>query len=128
MKQRPFYLQLSTLMALITLPLPALASDPTGLMVIFLPGLVFIVVGTLAISYALTTTIQHYWLQFALRVFSVALVVSPMQVVGANYWWPNIIAFFFNEHFNVLQALIHSIIITAAIVLTWWIVKNQPRI
>ena len=115
-------------MALISLPLPALASDPTGLMVIFLPGLVFIVVGTLAISYALTTTIQHYWLQFALRVFSVALVVSPMQVVGANYWWPNIIAIFFNEHFNILQALFHSIIITAIAVFTWWIVKNQTRI
>lgn len=106
----------------------AVASEPSALMMVFIPGLVFLAIGSLAVCYALTTTIQHYWLQLGLRIFSVAIVLTPTPISGAGFWWPNAIGLFFNEHVSVTNALLHASIITLVILFLWWIIKKQPKV
>jgi hypothetical protein len=106
----------------------ALASDPSALMIIFIPGLVFLAIGVLAISYALTTSIEHYWLQLGLRIFSVAIVLAPTHINGAGYWWPNAIGVFFNEHFSFGRGIMHAAIITLILLFLWRIVKKPLKV
>lgn len=106
-------------------PVPAFASDPSGLMIIFIPGLVFLVVGIAAVSYALTTDIENYWLKQYLRVFSVALVITPSQISGGGYWWPNGIMVFLGDTLSPTNALINTILVTSLVVFIWWFLKHQ---
>ncbi|NMP32529.1 hypothetical protein HII17_13245 [Thalassotalea sp. M1531] len=106
----------------------AMASDPSGLMVIFIPGLVFLVVGSFAVSYALTTAIENYWLKFSLRIFSIAIIVTPSQVGGAGYWWPNGIALLFYDQLNISNAAFNTMCVTLAFVSAWWLIKRTTKI
>lgn len=106
----------------------AFASDQTALMVLFIPGLVFLVLGSLAVCYALTTTIENYWLQLGIRIFSVAILIAPTHISGVGYWWPNAIGIFFNERFSYFHGLAHSVVLTFISLFLWWLFKNQPKV
>ena len=108
-------------------PFPVFASDPSGLMIIFIPGLVFLVVGIAAVSYALTTSIENYWLKQSLRVFSVALIITPNKVDGCGYCWPNGIAIFFDDGLNPVTALINTLLVTSIVITIWWLITMQIK-
>ncbi|WP_448213428.1 hypothetical protein [Colwellia sp. MEBiC06753] len=106
----------------------AFAANPDALMVLFIPGFVFILVGSFAITYALSANINNYWLKLFLRILSITIISASIQVGGADYWWPTGIALFFGEHINLAYPATFAIGLSMILVFMWWLVKNQSKV
>ncbi|MFD2166975.1 hypothetical protein ACFSJY_11990 [Thalassotalea euphylliae] len=118
------------LLFVITLATPTftMAGELSGLMMIFLPGFVFLVCGVVAVTYALTSSIEHYWLKTSIRFFVVLLVVTPSHISGSAAWWPNGIAIFFDDTVNVINAFACTSGLTLIMLFSWWLLKKQRKV
>ncbi|MEQ7421134.1 hypothetical protein ABQE70_16485 [Xanthomonas campestris pv. campestris] len=73
--------------ALFLQPLPALASDPTGMIVLLYGVLVAGLAITFFFAWLLTRSISAFWLKLLIRTAVVCAFLTPVQIGNAGYWW-----------------------------------------
>lgn len=96
------------LAALFLQPLPALASDPTGLIVLLYGVLVAGLAITFFFTWLFTRSISTFWFKLLIRTAVVCAFLTPVQIGNAGYWWA---APFFVMEPKLLATAISSVVI-----------------